>query len=330
MNASMQTVQHFIDDGAGWNLSLYETHDAERLDRSRRPVVIVPGYGMNSFIFSYHPSGLSMEGYLVQQGFEVWRADLRGQGDSKRLDGTEDYGLRDLALTDLSAVTRAIFARTRSRADRVDVIGASLGGTIMFAHMALCPEHRFGSLVAMGSPVRWVDIHPLLRAAFASPALAGALRFRGTRQLAKLLVPHVLRKAPSLLSIYMNPETMDTSAIREMVNTVEDPSRHINREIAHWIARRDLVLDGVNVSDALGEVARPLLCILATGDGIVPRSTAEFPYSQVSSSEKKLIEVGDQAMRMAHADMFISRQAQEIVFAPMARWLAEQGSGGGR
>ena len=46
----------------GWQLSLSQTWDPAKLVPGRRPVIIVPGYGMNSFIFSYHPSGPSLEG----------------------------------------------------------------------------------------------------------------------------------------------------------------------------------------------------------------------------------------------------------------------------
>ncbi|HSN98436.1 MAG TPA: alpha/beta fold hydrolase, partial [Candidatus Nanopelagicales bacterium] len=257
----MQSVEHRIFNGAGWELGLVQTWDEARLARSRRPVIIVPGYGMNSFIFSYHPSGPSLEGFLVAQGFEVWRADLRNQGTSRSIGGTDRYSLEDLALTDLGAVVDGVLERTRTTADRADMIGCSLGGTIMFIHAVLERRHRLGALVAMGTPVRWVRIHPLLRAAFGSPALVGAIRLRGTRKLAEVMLPQLVRFTPWLLSIYMNPEITDVSAAREMVKTVEDPNRAINRQIADWIGRRDLVLHETNISEALRTMTRPLLCV---------------------------------------------------------------------
>jgi pimeloyl-ACP methyl ester carboxylesterase len=322
----MQSVEHRVDNGAGWELALVQTWDEARIDRGRRPVVIVPGYGMNSYIFSYHPSGPSLEGYLAAAGFEVWRADLRNQGPSRAVSSSGDadhYSLEDLALTDLGAVVHRVLDRTRTTADRADMIGCSLGGTIMFIHAALNPEHRLGSLVAMGTPVRWVAIHPLVRAAFSSPALIGAIRLRGTRKLAEVLLPQLVRFTPWLLSIYINPEITDTSAAEEMVKTVEDPNRAINLQIAEWIRRRDLVLRDTNISEALRSVTRPLLCVYANGDGIVPRETATFPYEQAGSSRKSLLEVGTREIAMAHADMFVSRECHARVFAPVAAWLAE-------
>src|SRR3954471_14635965 len=159
----MKTLEHFISNNDGWHLSLFQTWDDKRFVPGRRPVLIVPGYGMNSFIFSYHPHGLSLEGYLAEAGFEVWRVDLRAQGKSRSVGGGDEFGLEDLALTDLDVTIAAVLERTRTGADRADILGASLGGSIMFSHVVLKPDHRMGSLVAIGSPVRWVEVHPVIK-----------------------------------------------------------------------------------------------------------------------------------------------------------------------
>jgi pimeloyl-ACP methyl ester carboxylesterase len=321
----MRTTQRLVPNGDGWHLSLNQTYDPDRLRPRRRPVLIIPGYGMNSFIYSYHPNGPSLEGYLAEAGLEVWRADLRGQGGSIRAGGGDEHGLADLALTDVRALVDAVLDGTRTGADRVDVIGGSLGGSLMFAHAALVPENRMASLVCIGTPVRWEKLHPLLRALFASPRVAGAIRFRGSRPLAEVLLPLLARFAPSLLSIYLNAEITDLSAAREMVRTVEDPNRFMNREIAVWIRQRDLVIDGTNIAEALERLTNPLLCVLARGDGIVPPETASFAFHRIGSRVKKLVEVGSEAMTVAHADLFVSREAQARVFAPICEFLLEQG-----
>jgi pimeloyl-ACP methyl ester carboxylesterase len=325
----MKTVSHLVPNRDGWLLSLFQTWDEKRLVPGRRPVLIVPGYGMNSFIFSYHPHGLSLEGYLAEAGFEVWRVDLRGQGASRSVGGGDTYLLEDLALTDLTVAVEAALERTKTGADRVNLIGASLGGTIMFIHAVLSRAHRIGAMIAMGSPVRWVDVHPAIKVAFSWPTLVGAVRFKGTRRFAEIALPHLAKRTPWLLSIYMNPEITDTSAASEMVKTVEDPNRHVNRQIAHWIRAKDLVLRGVNVSEGLASVKEPLLCVSALGDGIVPRRTAEFPYLAAGSPDKKLIEVGTEQIAMAHADLFISSEAHARVFDPIARWLEARSSSTG-
>jgi pimeloyl-ACP methyl ester carboxylesterase len=321
----MITSQHWVPNGAGHRLALFQSYDPDKLVPGRNPVLIVPGYGMNSFIFSFHPGGLSLEGYLVSQGFEVWRADLRDQGASRSEGAGDRYSLEDLAMVDLGVVIDAVADRARSGAGKVDVIGCSLGGSLMFTHAVLNPRHRMASMVSMGSPVRWVSVNPLVKLAFASPALAGSLPVKGTRRMAELALPVLARHTPWLLSIYMNPKMTDIGAVSELVRTVEDPNRHINREIARWIGRRDLIIRGVNIAEALPGIDTPVLCILASQDGVVPRDTAAFPYFQVKSRHKRLLEVGVKGAAMAHADLFVSRGVQESVFAPLASWLAEHG-----
>ncbi len=322
---SPKTVKHLIPNGDGWLLALWQTWDPDKLVPHRRPVAIVPGYGMNSFIFSFHPNGLSLEGALVDAGFEVWRADLRGQGESIRLpEGRKDHGLEEMALGDLPIAVQAMLERTRTGADRVDMIGASLGGTFMFMYAALDPHHHLGSLVAMGSPVRWVEVHPAVRVLFASPWLVGLVPILGTRKMAEWALPRVTRHAPWLISLYMNPTSTDVSAASEMVKTVEDPTRFVNREIARWIRKRDLTVRGVNLSERLRAVDLPLLCIVAAHDGVVPRGTAEFAYHQIGSRDRQLLVVGDRALAMAHADLFVANAAQREVFAPIVEFLQKR------
>jgi pimeloyl-ACP methyl ester carboxylesterase len=319
----LKTIEHLIPNGDGWQLSLFQTWDEGRLSSGQNPVLIVPGYGMNSFVFSWHPRGASLEAYLAHAGFEVWRVDLRGQGGSRFVGGGggDGYGLEDLAVTDLDAAVSAVLERSRTGAARADVIGASLGGTLMLAHAVLNPAHLFGALVAIGSPVRWVDVNPILAL---TCSLAGRVRLRGTRRLARLALPLLVRHAPWMLSIYMNPALTDTRAVGEMVKTVEDPNQNVTRQIAQWIRAKDLILRGVNISEGLRSVAAPLLCVSAWGDGIVRRPTAEFPYRAVGSPVKKLLAVGSPEYAMAHADLFISNESQIRVFEPIATWLRER------
>jgi alpha-beta hydrolase superfamily lysophospholipase len=312
----------------GWILAMRRTtasvEEGLTAARPRRPVLIVPGYGMNSFIFGYHPRGRSIEAHLAWRGFEVWSVDLRAQGRSRHAHGVKAlFGLEQLALVDVNAAITEVLARTRTGATHVDVIGASLGAALMFGHAAVNRDDRLGSLVSFGGPLRWERVHPALALAFRSPALAGAVPFRGTRALARLALP-VLAKIPALLSVYLNPAITDVSRAADLVQTVEDPVPQVNREIAVWIRDRDLTLRGVNVTHGASTLVNPLLCVVAMGDGIVPPETARAPYDLTASRSKRVLEVGDANLRIAHADLFISNDAHSLVFDPVARWLGEQ------
>lgn len=308
----------------GWELHLTRTVLPSRFEPARRPVLIVPGYGMNGFIFGFHPSGTSLVLHLAQAGLEVWVANLRGQGLSRRRSPEAPTpSLRRYAETDLRAAIDAVLRETETRADRVDVLGASLGGSIAYAHMALERRHRIGSVVAIGSPLRWLDVSALLRLPFRSPRLASLVRVNNTRRLAELALP-IATRIPVLLSLYLNAANVDLKAAPEMIRTVEDPHPRVNSDIAKWLGASDMVLRGVNVTEALRACREPLLLVVANKDGIVPEATALSARDAWGGDDVSVLKVGDRERWYAHADLFVGHEARDQVFDPVARWLCER------
>jgi alpha-beta hydrolase superfamily lysophospholipase len=173
----------------------------------------------------------------------------------------------------------------------------------------------------MGGPIRWVKIHPLIKVAFSSPRLVGLLPLHGIRKLAGVALP-ALKHAPWILSMYLHPDIVDLSQAEQLVQTVENPNRHVNREVAEWLRSRDLILNGVNVSERVRALKTPLLTVIANADGIVPRESVLWPHMNAASERRDLLEVGTYSIPLAHADMFVSRHAPDMVFTPLADWLA--------
>lgn len=323
---AIETAEFTVSSTDGWTLSLRRHHFEGRVDPARRPVVLVPGYAMNSFILGFHPGGQSLVEYLAADGLDVWTADLRGQGASRRAGwrrGT--FGLRQLALDDLPRSLARVRAETGHSS--VDVVGCSLGASMVYAYLAHHPhDHGVGHVIAMGGPLRWEDPHLLLRVAFSSPRLAGLLPVKGSRLLARAALP-VLRNVPALLGLYMNADRIDLSRVDRIVNTVEDPVPFINRQMARWIQDGDLKVGGLNVTDALPQVRGPdVLCVLANGDGIVPPSVARSVQDVLGHARVDVLEVGDASHRYAHADLFIGDSCQRDVFEPMRAWLETRAS----
>jgi pimeloyl-ACP methyl ester carboxylesterase len=322
----IEAETHFVDNGAGWRLALRRAPaKLGAVEPPRRPVLIVPGYGMNSFIFGFHPRGLSLVAYLASQGLEVWSADLRAQGRSEFVGSDararEDYGLGDLAVEDVGAAIDHVLAKTETGARAVDLIGCSLGAALVFAHVACVTDAPVHTVVSMGGVVTWTKVPPLVRALFYSPRVAGVLRLKGTRTFVGRALPMLARWAPGLLSMYLHTRSTDISDVATMIQTVEDPHPRMNREIAEWIGRRDLVVRGINVSRALGRMRYPFLCVVANQDGIVPKETAGAPFAEIGSTDKELLEVGDDDLPIAHADLFLCTGAQDRIFAKIAAFL---------
>ena len=310
---------HYVDNQEGWQLEVKQCHPPKRLIKKRRPLCIIRGYGMNSHIFGYHPSGLSMESYFVHEGFEVWSVNLRGQGGTKWVGGERNFGLYDLGITDLSYVVTYILDHASSTAGHIDLIGCSLGGTLAYMYAALVKGHRAGALVGMGAPLRWERVHPLLRLAFASPTLVGKIPIVGVRDIMRVFWDRI--KASPLLKIYCHPEIVDLSDKEELLKTIENPVRQINHEIAEWVKNKDLIIDDRNLTEAFHNVTNPLLCVLANADGIVPPLTALSSHEVAKSVVKDTLVVGTEDLHYAHADLFLSHHSHVLVFQPIAHWL---------
>jgi len=312
--------EYHADNGDGWRIGLRQVVDDEHHNPAFRPVAIVPGYGMNTFLFGYHPAGRPLEEYLAEAGFEVWSIAFRANDGAFCDGGSRDYCMRDVAVTDLNVAFALIERETCCRARGIDAIGCSLGGTMLYAHLALVPDSPVHAMVALGAPLRWVEINPLVKAAFSSPWLARRVKLRGVRKLAGVLLP-ALEYVPFALAIYIHPNIVDMSAARTMVQSVEDPNPVLNEELVRWIRARDLIIDGVNVTEAVRDRTNPLLVLTGNADGIVPLATARFPLDWMAAERKDLVVVGDDDKRYAHADLYVSRYSHDLVFAPLAEWL---------
>lgn len=305
----------------GWALELRRATVPEQLKPNRHPLLLVPGYGMNTFILSFHPRGASIERCLAEAGFEVWSVNMRGQGGARRLRGdARAPSLAVYADTDLPATIDEIIRSTRTKSDRVALIGCSLGGSIAYAHVGMDPGHRVSAIVAIGAPLRWEDPHAALRIAFGSPWVASRVRLTGTRAIARALLPVAVR-IPGALNLYVNSRHLDRDSAAEMVQTVEDPQPLVNRDIAKWLRAGDMVLRGVNVTSAMQRTDLPLLIVLANRDGIVPAASVLSAERMWGGRDVQILRVGTDEDWYAHADLFISPDSPERVFAPIVRWL---------
>jgi len=307
----------------GWRLEVKRFVDPRRFDPSRRPVVVIPGYGMNAFILSHHPTGPSLVESLTARGFEVWTANIRAHDGAKRIEGSRRFGFEELALIDLPCVFDTMRINSRSLIPgRFDLIGCSMGATLSYAYLAHHPDtHGVASMVALGGPLRWVDIHPLIATTFRSPQLTGMVPIFGVRRLIRHTIP-LLKRARPLSGLYANMDNIDFSEPAVLTKTITDPTRRMNREVSRWLNERDLIIGGVNTTLAMREVHDvSVMCVLGNGDGIVPPASVLSVLDHIGSTDTEVVIAGDDDTHFAHADLFIARGAQEQVFAPIGRWL---------
>lgn len=321
----MLDIQHHqVPNHHGWTLQLRQARHRTLHNAGLAPIAIIPGYGMNSFLFGFHPRGTSMELCLAEAGFEVWSLNLRAQGGSRPLSpDAEPPSFAAFAGVDLPAVLEFIARQTASPGHPVSLIGCSLGGTIGYTYLALHPhQSRVGALVTIGSPIHW-DRPPLLfKLLGVRPDLIERIKLRGTRPMVRAALP-LLQRLPRLAHLYLNPAHVDLHALHELARTVENPQPRLNRELSEWLAAGSLTVRGRNIAEALHAVTTPLLVTLANRDGIVPTDSVSSVRSRWGGRADELV-VGTPDDWYSHADLFIGNEAPAKVFAPIAAWLTER------
>lgn len=317
----LTVIEHFVPNNDGWLLHLKQVFAPDRLRKDLRPFVVIPGYGMNSFVFGYHPDGEAMDRVFAEAGYEFWTADLRWQGDARpKKKRPAQPTLRDLAGTDLPAAIDHIIASTRTDHRTITLAGCSLGGTIAYTYLALTDDKLVSAVVGMCSPLRWVAVPTVLRLAMASPRLLRHLPVRGSATLARYALP-LAGRIPFALDMYANPANISLSDAAEFSKSVSNPSPSLNAEIAQWIKDGDLRIRDVNITEAMREQTIPLLVVSANRDGIVPPATARFVRTIWGGEDIEELIVGDEKNWYSHADVFIGKNSRKDFFDPLIGWL---------
>lgn len=314
---------YFIPNGCGWELELSRSWHAQNFDSSRRPVLMLPGLGNNKAVFSFPDHHHSWESFLVREKLEVWTVNLRGQGGSRYLGRSRpSIEIQDMAY-DLGLVLEFIQHNTSTLHQHVDVIGASLGAAVMYVHAVLTSQNRMGSMVTVGGPFRWEQCHPLVSVIMSQPRLVGMVPMKGSRTLLQHTFP-LLKRFPMFIRHYIQPEAIAGNRHEDLLSAVDDPNRHLARQIAQWIQTKDLIVDGINVTEGMRSVSNPLLCATGNYDGIVPPATSLAAIAASGASVKEVLWIGDQSTRFGHTDPMIHRESPQRVFLPIAQWLAQQ------
>ena len=159
----------------GFELTLFRSRPTvASLQTDRRPVLLLPGANSNRFTFGV-VDGLTLPASLNATGRDVWLLDFRGSRSSRyvrtgkpviNLDRKLDY--------DLPSAIDVVLRETG--ADRVDLVGHSLGGVFAYCFCAGPGAERVGRLVTLAAPASFEKFF----------GLAAALMHHPTRWLAPL------------------------------------------------------------------------------------------------------------------------------------------------
>lgn len=294
------------------------------------PVLLVHGLGANHRNVDALPER-SFARHLTRAGRDVWLVTLRS--------GLFDLSRRERRLVrfehmvehDLPLAIETILERTG--AARVDYIGFSMGGMLLYAALGnTIGEDVVRRVVIVGSPIlisppggirlpHWLGHLPVW--------LVPTLRLRF---LAALSAPTAEWLRTPLHRVMVNPDNIERGdSRRAMVNLVADIPGPLNLDFARWAFEHAgaLVVDGQGVLERLEGVATPALFFAGAADRVAPPRSVEEAYEHWGVRSpgivKQFVLLGREAGAAAdygHGDLAIGRNASVDLFERAEQFLA--------
>jgi pimeloyl-ACP methyl ester carboxylesterase len=323
----------------GWRLGVRHLRPAVP-DASKLPVVLCHGLGLNATFWTITKDHLPAQ--LVAHGYDVFIFDFRGSGESERVGwvgrineklrqtfllevGEGEWNVDEIIRYDVPAVLNYVKDATGS--DRVNWIGHSLGGMLMFPFLELSPEPwRVASFVAMGSTVTLADVPqtPMLKA---NRSLRVLTRVVSPGRIGR---PLMFARFPGLDRIdqfYYTSDNVDKSTVSKFYGyTLEDTGRSALRQLDPYLEYGHFLSAdrAIDYSSRLGAVKTPVLLVAGDADTMSDVPSTALTYNALGSNDKSLMRFGraeGQVADYGHCDLVWSRYAPKEIFPPVIAWL---------
>jgi pimeloyl-ACP methyl ester carboxylesterase len=211
--------------------------------------------------------------------------------------------------------------------DRVNWVGHSLGGMLMFAFLETSPEAgRVANLVGMGSTI-----------AIAETPQSGMLRAsKGLRLLSTVASPGRLGRPlrfarfPGLDRIdqfYYTSANVDKTTVKRFYGyTLEDTGPGALKQLEPYLEfGRFVSADGaIDYVAGLPRVSTPTLMIAGDADVMSDVASTVLTFKALGAVDKSLLRFGRAEGHVAdygHCDLVWSRYAPREVFPPLIDWL---------
>jgi len=292
------------------------------------PILLVHGLALNHRNNDL-TEDLSLGRYLAAAGRDVWLLTLRCAREDLSFSEERDATFEVMARHDLRRGIEEVCARTG--AERVDYIGFSMGGMLIYAAAGTTiGDDRLRRVVVIGSPAR---VQPPLAtlstlARFVPGWIVPTLRLRMVSNF--LAFGADLIHTPIHRWIY-NPENVEKGvAGYALVNGFVNIPSGLAAELVRFSKDEGRVsFDGASVLPTLRHMAAPALFVAGAGDRIAPPETVRLAFEHWGADvqTRKSIQVigldSGAAADYGHGDLAIGRFADQDVFEPVLTFLCE-------
>ena len=324
----------------GWMLGIRRIRPAQP-DPGKLPVVLCHGLGLNGTFWTITDDHLP--GQLAAKGYEVFIVDMRGSGASHRVGlpgrinkvlrqtpfrevGARDWTVDDEAKYDVPAILE--YVRNETGSSRINWVGHSLGGMLMFPFLEFSPEAgRIANFVDMGGVAIVVDTPDIREMRNASKGLRILSMGLSTGRLGR---PMMYGRLPGLEKIdrfYYTASNVDKRTVSRFYGyTLEDPGAGAMEQLDPylWTGHMLSADRSVDYASALDRITTPILMVAGEGDIMADVPSTLLTFGGLGSADKTVMRFGrldGQIADYGHCDLVWSRNAPSEVFPPVIGWL---------
>lgn len=347
-NASSPDLRPCTDGFAytkdGWRLGVRHYPPREP-DPNKLPVVLCHGLGLNATFWTITDDHLPSQ--LTRHGYDVYVFDIRGSGENSRVGrcdrvnrflrqtpfrerGESDWNIDDLVRYDVPAILDYVERDTGRH--RVNWVGHSLGGMLMYPFLELSPEAgRIAAFVGMGSTIIQSDAPRSAQSREdmlgANRALRGLSLFASPGRLGRPLTYFRLPGMSMIDRFYFSNENVDPRTVSRFYGyTLEDTGPGALRQLDPYLEQGHMLSANRRIDYAalLGAITTPTLMVAGEGDIISDIPSTELTFQGIGSPDKMLMKFGrphGQIADYGHCDLVWSRHAPREIFPRVIEWL---------
>jgi pimeloyl-ACP methyl ester carboxylesterase len=310
----------------GWPLALYQRRAPRR--RFAEPVLLCHGLAANHLNLDFEPP-FSVAHLLSEAGFDCYTVEWRGTGRSTRAAPGKysgEYSIDDFLRLDAPAFAREVLARTG--AERLFLVGHSLGGLVSYLAAAGPLADRVAGVVTLGSPVRFKYRPLFLRGVRLGTLLAWPRTFH-QRVLSLTLAPFLGRVTLPLSDIVINPRHVPPALQRKIyAQVISSIGRRVLLQFEDWLTHDAFrSRDGsIDYRGWLGELRAPVLILGGSRDQLAPPEVVRTAHELVGAKDKTLVVFGRQTgfgEEYGHGDLIFGTGAPREVFPLLRSWLED-------
>ncbi len=324
MSAERYDETHPIVTDDGWRIVLFRFRSGLR---ARQPVLLCPGLGVGHRHLDVDDRR-SLARHLLERGFDVWLLELRGGRDCTAPKGDPPSWSFDAYVDhDLPAAVR--FIQRHTGHERLDWVGHSLGGTLLYAFLSgpfgeairravtLAAPCRFGVLTHLQTMARlwkpdWptVDQGPMY-------AFAGAFL--------EHLLPCDPKLLPAPVRMLFHPRNVEGWVVKKASEHLPTAiSGPLMAQLGGWVQSGAFTgLDGRDYWAGLRAVEVPVRVLVGEADEFTPAESVVPVLEQLAGDgDAHVIGTSHGYPRSyGHGDLIFGIDSPRLVYPLVSQWL---------